>query len=1290
MMARVQAKRTIVMECEDGSSFAGSGQVAATRKAIASRSRRALYLMRSTSIVALVLSAPAHADSVFWNGPNGGDWFLDSHWVWDGHTPGAADFAYINTSTGPLISTSTSGYADRLFVGTSSQGVLTIGGTLATATATLGNSGGAEGTVTVSGGTWTNSGALYVGIDGVGTVVVTSGGSASAGTAYLGAGIGGAGSLQVSGGSDFNATGYLFVGYAGNGGSGSTPGGNGTLSVTDGSVTSVGAAIADGIGAAGNATISGSSSEWINTGALVVGGGGVGSLTIQSGGHVSNSGVMSIGNASSSASSFVDISGIGSLLESTGGLIVGNSGAGTLTVGSGATVSSGGGVIGRHSASTATVTGSGSAWITGDLLIGGDISDASGTAGNGTLNATSGGQITSTSARLGDVAGASGTATIAGNGSKWKITSGNLQIGANGTGDLTIRNGAAVEAVHSIIGTNAGASGDATVTGAGSRWTSSGNLYVGNGGKGVLRVEDGATISSAAGYIATLSGSDSSVTIDGAGSSWTMTEAFIAGYSAGTTAAVTLSDGGRINAVQGTLGDLAGSTGTMMVTGAGSNWNAFVDNSVAYSGYMNVGRQGTGVLTVSDGGKVTGHRLYIGNDTGSRGTVTLTGAGSEVYMASSLFIGAHGDGTLTLSRNATLRASDIVLAHGAGVTGTLNIGAASGQSAQAAGTVDASAVTFGDGTGRLVFNHTGTSYVFGAALSGTGQVLVENGVTTFTGNSAGFAGTTAVGAGTLAVNGQLGGALEVLPAGRLQGIGSIGDAIVKGTIAPGNSIGALSVNGNVTFGPGSFYALEINGAGQSDRIAATGTATLGGTVQILPDQGTQFRADHPYTILTAQGGVSGTFDRTQSTDFAFITPTLGYADRAVTLTMVRKTEPQPPAPVPLAFHSVAASGNQYRTADAVEALGPGNRLYNAVLGASASGARQAFDALSGEAYAGTAEVAMSGVLTAQDRILSHLRGVSRSTPSFLAGSYMAAYAADRPGAKAQPVPVTVTPSLDPRRFTLWGEGYGSWGTVRGNAEAAGLDSSTGGFILGGEVRLGAASLLGLAGGFSRTSFDVDTRLSSGATETTFGTLYGATSWGAVSLRGGLSYGHHDIDSRRTVVFPGFSDAVSASYRGWTALAFGEAGYRIDWGRAMIEPFAGLSVQRLHTDAFVEEGGAAALTGYARDYDLGTTTLGVRGEARLGENGPVTVRGLLGWRHAYGDVEPTTLMAFAGGASPFTVAGVPVDRDALVVEAGLDWQLSRDMTLGVAYAGQIGTRAQEHALKGNLVWRFDTR
>ena len=180
-----------------------------------------------------------------------------------------------------------------------------------------------------------------------------------------------------------------------------------------------------------------------------------------------------------------------------------------------------------------------------------------------------------------------------------------------------------------------------------------------------------------------------------------------------------------------------------------------------------------------------------------------------------------------------------------------------------------------------------------------------------------------------------------------------------------------------------------------------------------------------------------------------------------------------------------------------------------------------------------------------------------------------------------------------------------------------------------------------------------------------------------------------VDIQRRIQFPGFSDATGASYDGWSAQGFAELGYRFDLGGVQLEPFIGASILRLHTDSFQEEGGAAALTGFGQDQDLATTILGLRAQARLSAEVPLTLRGMLGWRHALSDVEPTALLAFAGSTSAFAVSGVPVDRDALAVEAGLDWQASDALSFGVAYSGQIGERAQDHALKGNLVWRFGT-
>src|SRR5690606_34916031 len=106
-------------------------------------------------------------------------------------------------------------------------------------------------------------------------------------------------------------------------------------------------------------------------------------------------------------------------------------------------------------------------------------------------------------------------------------------------------------------------------------------------------------------------------------------------------------------------------------------------------------------------------------------------------------------------------------------------------------------------------------------------------------------------------------------------------------VAPGNSIGTLNVNGDLVFAAGAIYEVEVDPTGTaSDLIAVTGTATLnGGTVQHIGLTG-DYAPSSTRTILTAAGGVTGTFDAV-ATDFAVIDATLGYAAQAVTLTLDR-------------------------------------------------------------------------------------------------------------------------------------------------------------------------------------------------------------------------------------------------------------------------------------------------------------------------------------------------------------------------------------------------------------------
>ena len=141
------------------------------------------------------------------------------------------------------------------------------------------------------------------------------------------------------------------------------------------------------------------------------------------------------------------------------------------------------------------------------------------------------------------------------------------------------------------------------------------------------------------------------------------------------------------------------------------------------------------------------------------------------------------------------------------------------------------------------------------------------------------------------------------------------------------------------------------------------------------------------------------------------------------------------------------------------------------------------------------------------------------------------------------------------------------------------------------------------------------RRSSGSNDSIYAAVYGAGSWGGLSLRVGGFYAWQEFDVSRTVVFPNFSDHTEASYNGWTAQAFGELGYQINPGDAVtLEPFLGGSVMRLHMDGFREEGGAAALVGNSRNHDLETMTLGVSYSGQFGARALANaVKGNFTWR-----------------------------------------------------------------------------
>ncbi|WP_241178177.1 autotransporter serine protease, partial [Serratia marcescens] len=238
-------------------------------------------------------------------------------------------------------------------------------------------------------------------------------------------------------------------------------------------------------------------------------------------------------------------------------------------------------------------------------------------------------------------------------------------------------------------------------------------------------------------------------------------------------------------------------------------------------------------------------------------------------------------------------------------------------------------------------------------ISGHGGLTKQGiGTLVLTGNNT-YAGPTLVNQGWLAVNGSVTSAVSVQNGGIVGGSGTVGSLTARqgGTVAPGNSIGTLNVAGNVSFEPGSHYAVEVGPNGQSDRIQSGGSATIGGgevavtlenSANLLAQSEVRSLLGQKYTILSAQQGVSGQFDAV-ALNYLFLGTGLSYQPTGVTLSVGRNGT---------SFASVAQTPNERAVAAAAEALAAGNPVYESLLGSGTAGeARQAFRQLSGQIHA---------------------------------------------------------------------------------------------------------------------------------------------------------------------------------------------------------------------------------------------------------------------------------------------------------------------------------------------------
>lgn len=520
-----------------------------------------------------------------------------------------------------------------------------------------------------------------------------------------------------------------------------------------------------------------------------------------------------------------------------------------------------------------------------------------------------------------------------------------------------------------------------------------------------------------------------------------------------------------------------------------------------------------------------------------------------------------------------------------------------------------------------------------------------------------YIGATTVAGGKLVVNGSLASAVTVQAAGALGGAGTVAKVDNHGVLAPGNSVGTLTVAGDYVAYPGSVHELEVGPQGATDHLVVGGKATVAGTLRLA---GGPYRQNVPYHFISAADGVVGQFDKV-TYSMAFLVPTL---DRSNGLSLLIKRNEVP-------FARYAVTANQRSVGQALDTASdqpPASmaELYDGVLNAQAGQVPAIMEQLGGQVHAGTASALLHGGSLMSRTLSSRMRA---NMDAGMAPGKMVAQSAGT-------VPASVLPYQ--RALPLWAQLVGGRSTLDGDGNAAGLHNDVTGLVLGGDVPAGQSGWrVGGALGYTEGRIKLDGPSSSSRADSYTAALYGSRRWAAgggnVNLLAGAAYTRHTLDTRRHVDV-GSSQALQAHYHANAVQLFTELGYGLPVGGSVVlEPYAGLSWQSLRSDSFSETGGQAALKGSSQDNDLTTFTLGLRSKAQF-ESGrsKVALSAGLGWRHAAGDIAPERKLSFVhGNGVVFRSSGAPIAKDAAVVDLGAELRAGRQTALGLSYAGQFG-------------------
>lgn len=299
---------------------------------------------------------------------------------------------------------------------------------------------------------------------------------------------------------------------------------------------------------------------------------------------------------------------------------------------------------------------------------------------------------------------------------------------------------------------------------------------------------------------------------------------------------------------------------------AGTSGTVQVDNSLGDV-------RASGLQFAVDGYVIGGDALTL---VGTQSIVRVGGGTSAgVDMTATIAAGLTGGtqlvksdaGMLVLSGTNSYAGGTVVEGGTLAVSSDANLGDAAGGVTFSGGTLRAMAdlasgrsISFtGNGT---ILTDAGTAVTLSGAFFGNGMLAKAGaGTLVLTGENGGYTGGGLVTAGALAVDGALGGIVEVASGGRLEGRGSVAGTVNNGVIAPGRGIGTLTVAGGYVGAGGTLEIEAVLGDDRSatDRLAIRSNTSGNTVVTVINREGLGGLTSEGIKIIDIAGASEGSF-----------------------------------------------------------------------------------------------------------------------------------------------------------------------------------------------------------------------------------------------------------------------------------------------------------------------------------------------------------------------------------------------------------------------------------------------